>query len=116
MKKIKTSISLEADHLARLKCLAESEHRSVSQLVELVLENILPILELDDEQFGRIAAVLDRAFYGTVAPAAPDIAFPKPERPGSGAAETTPALGLPQATLPIKARAGSVAKLRVVAK
>jgi hypothetical protein len=104
MKKIKTSLSLEADHLARLKRLAESERRSLSKLVELVLENILPILEMSDEQFGRFAAAMDRAIHGVAATALPDIAFPKPDGEEGGAAELS------------KARAGFAAKLRGIAK
>ena len=44
MKKIKTSMSLDGDRLDRLKRLAERERRSVSQLVDLAVEQLLPVL------------------------------------------------------------------------
>lgn len=45
MRKIKTSISLQPWQLIRLKHLAQRERRSVSQLVDLALEQLLPALE-----------------------------------------------------------------------
>ena len=48
MRKIKTSISVEPDRLARLKRLAERERRSVSQLLDLAVEQLLPVLEHTD--------------------------------------------------------------------
>lgn len=48
MRKIKTSLSLDGDRLRRLKRLAGQERRSVSQLMDMALDQILPVLA--DEQ------------------------------------------------------------------
>ncbi len=112
MKKIKTSLSLESDRLKRLKHLARREHRSVSQLVNLILEKILPILEIDDTQFERLATALSKALHATSTPALPDITFPKPEGLGTTPAtsvsspkpksrkQTTPSANPPTGSLP----------------
>lgn len=43
--KVKTSLSLEKSQLAKLKKIARREKRSVSQLIEMAVENLAPIFE-----------------------------------------------------------------------
>ncbi|CAN5710059.1 hypothetical protein BH09VER1_BH09VER1_44220 [soil metagenome] len=45
MSKIKTSISIDHLQMARLKRLAWRERRSISQVIDLALEQLIPLLE-----------------------------------------------------------------------
>lgn len=56
MKKVKTSMSLDYDRLARLKRLAERERRSVSQMVDLALDQLLPVLDATEISVDHLAA------------------------------------------------------------
>jgi len=102
MRKIKTSLSLEPGCVARLKRLAQRERRSVSQLIDFALEQLLPLLE-------------HRNLDLDLLPPVPAITFPKSkegkpaipsENPPTGSLPHS-ALRVPSSALSIKAPAAS---------